>query len=289
MSIQTTSHTWKNMPKLWLKTTSPLRPTNKSMKQYEDSLLKLSMPEPNILILGSTPEIRQLAYMTKPNAKLICCDLNQEMFEQMSIEISHNPNEKFVLSNWTDIGLPDSYFDLILGDAVYGNIDIERQDLFLSKVKSLLKPTGEFVTRFIHLPQRYEEISFDSLLYHVEKEGCQLNISEFTILYLSLFARKHNQFVCNCKKGFEYIQHYWNMVDQRYEHRDYFVNQFLDHEIFKGFVTLPKEWVFEPFDIIQNQINLHFVTTKTSVDNEPILFLSQQFGHYSTTLTLQKN
>jgi Methyltransferase domain len=288
MSIQSTSQSWKNMPKLWLKTTSPLRPSHKSMRQYEKAILKLISPRPNILILGSTPEIRQLVLKTKPNAILICCDINQTMFDQMSGEVSENANESFVLSNWTDVDLPAHSFDLILGDAVYGNIDIERQELFLAKVKSLLKNGAEFVTRFIHLPEDYNKISFDSLLREVEAQGCELNISEFTILYLSMFARPDNDFVCSCKNGFEYLRQYWNEPQQRYDHPDYFVNQLLDHEIFKGFVTLPKEWVFEPLDMIQSQLIKYFGINKTTIDDEPTLYLSQKFGHYSTTLNLQK-
>jgi hypothetical protein len=142
---------WARISKHWENFTEPSRPSRGDIINYNKLLIEAlgKKKSPLVLVLGATPEIRDLLYkfsFTK-KAKITCVDMTRKMFEAMSNLTDFKiKNERLVLSNWVDMKFKHK-FDIIIGDFVNGNIGIEYKDKFFTNLESLLKDTGSFITR----------------------------------------------------------------------------------------------------------------------------------------------
>lgn len=126
--------------------TSPARPSAEALKLYNDFLNETN-PK-NIMILGSTPELRDLASQHKIK-NYVVADFNMDMIKnnlELCTMVDQN-NEVWIKSDWFSLPFPKGYFDVILGDLVLGQFAYNAQSAFLSKIAELLSPTGKFITR----------------------------------------------------------------------------------------------------------------------------------------------
>lgn len=106
--------------------------------------------DPVIVILGSTPEYRDLctAYAHQYGAKVICVELVKDMYLAMTdLLFAHNDEEEVIFSNWLDIDLPENHADIVIGDLTEGNIEGEFKQKYLAEVKRILKQNGKYITR----------------------------------------------------------------------------------------------------------------------------------------------
>ncbi|MDP1833448.1 MAG: class I SAM-dependent methyltransferase [Candidatus Moranbacteria bacterium] len=136
---------WKNYP-------APVRP-GLEMAIYEKIIKRVlaGNKNPRILILGSTPEFRDL--LLKHKITPICCDVNPEVYKALKILMERNGKELFVESDWLD--LDDAHrFDLIMGHNVINMIPINKQGLFIKNIADNLKPDGIFATTVVIRPVR---------------------------------------------------------------------------------------------------------------------------------------
>lgn len=142
---------WSKWAGLWEKFTEPGRPSQDDIRNYNKLLIRelKNKKNPEILVLGSTPEIRDLLfkYSLLQNANITCSDMTREMYEAMS-ELVNNKNkkEKFVSGNWVDMKF-NRKFDVVTGDYVNSNISTEYKDRYYKNILSLLKNSGCFITR----------------------------------------------------------------------------------------------------------------------------------------------
>jgi len=139
---------WENVASKWDVYTSPFRPSEGDINNYERILKKLYKKE-KILILGSTPELRDIC--VKTNARVIVADFSSSMIKEMR-RFSENSSawrEKWVIGDWLSLNnfFENNYFDVILGDLVLRNIEKEKQEKFLYIVSKLLTNKGFFITR----------------------------------------------------------------------------------------------------------------------------------------------
>jgi len=107
-------------------------------------------PNPVIVILGSTPEYRDLcmAYALQYKARVICVELVKDMYLAMTdLLFSHNNKEEVIFSNWLEMDLPDNSADIVLGDLTEGNIAGEFKAKYLLEIKRILKNNGKYITR----------------------------------------------------------------------------------------------------------------------------------------------
>ncbi|MFA6146218.1 MAG: class I SAM-dependent methyltransferase [Patescibacteria group bacterium] len=153
---------WKKFVETWVKVTSPGRPTVAEIKIYEkfaQPILKKKSIQ--ILVLGSTPEIRDMLAKYK-NAQITLVDLNFEMtFAMTSLMRKKQAAKKeiWLRSNWLTAPLPKKYFDLIFGDFVICNVPFKFQPQFLNNIKEWLKPNGSFITRCDNEKAEYKKNS----------------------------------------------------------------------------------------------------------------------------------
>lgn len=128
----------------WRKYPPPVRPSRVEQKFYENYIVKTlkKNPKARILILGSTPEFRDL--ILKHGSTPICCDLNPEVFNTLKSLMKRRGKEKFILSNWLKLKNKNK-FDLIIGHQVFNMLPLNRQALLARAIAKNLKAGGLFV------------------------------------------------------------------------------------------------------------------------------------------------
>lgn len=109
-----------------------------------------SVSNPVIVILGSTPEFRDLctSYTLQYDAKIICIELVKDMYMAMT-DLLESPNskERVIFNNWLEIELPDNSADIVLGDLTEGNIEKKFKQKYLAEIQRILKKGGKYITR----------------------------------------------------------------------------------------------------------------------------------------------
>lgn len=137
---------WGKNAKSWLSTGSPWRPSVGDIRAYR--VIAESKLSGNVLVLGSTPELRDLIsdFGTKP----VLVDVSYPMLQKMSLQTkrARQENEIWIKSDWCEVPLVENYFDLVIGDMVFWVLSVSSQVNLLDKISKLLKPDGLFVARF---------------------------------------------------------------------------------------------------------------------------------------------
>lgn len=140
---------WENLAPKWAAYASPFRPSCEDVKNYEEILKRIGRKE-KVLILGATPELRDIA--AKMNLDVVVADFSLSMVRGMLKfgKYATKYQEKWVIADWLALGKflkTDNCFDIILGDLILRNIEPTLQGAFLEKISNLLVPGGFFITR----------------------------------------------------------------------------------------------------------------------------------------------
>jgi ubiquinone/menaquinone biosynthesis C-methylase UbiE len=141
---------WLKISENWKKVLPPIRPSNADIKTYATLIKKHSGKRKNlkILILGSTPELRDLAH--KLCAETTVADMSSDMIMSMSelMKQKKGIDEEFwIKGSWVNVPLAENYFDAILGDAVSSNMPWKLADDWMHHMTKLLKKDGIFIER----------------------------------------------------------------------------------------------------------------------------------------------
>lgn len=139
------------LAKQWELYTPPAVPSKNECQIIEQCISKHRKPA-KVLILGATPQFRDLAHRQK--AEVTCVDIAIDMILAMTKLMKYQKKtekEIWFRANWLTMPLTQNYFDFVLGDLVLSNIPLKLQPKFLAKIKEVLKPGGYFITRH-HLP-----------------------------------------------------------------------------------------------------------------------------------------
>ncbi len=148
--------------KKWNMYTEPGRPAREDIKNY-NQLTKTALGKKRnakVVILGTTPEIRDLLYKyyLLNRIKVICLDVAPEMYQAMTeLVILKIPSEKFIHRNWVEMDFPKNSIDLFIGDFVIGNlISYQEKQVFFEKINYSLKNDGYFITRHLWITPKAE-------------------------------------------------------------------------------------------------------------------------------------
>ncbi|OGH71092.1 MAG: hypothetical protein A3C90_00530 [Candidatus Magasanikbacteria bacterium RIFCSPHIGHO2_02_FULL_51_14] len=145
--------------------TPPGRPSPQDLIGYRRFLCAAvaDTERPSALILGATPDLRDLLY--EEGVACTVLDCNPDMIEQMTAIRQHcDPNETVVVSDWINNTLPSESFDVILGDFVISNIPWDKQQDFFLSVARLLKRNGRFITRMSSLTDDWRDFDVMQVL-----------------------------------------------------------------------------------------------------------------------------
>lgn len=155
---------WENQIDIWNTVSSPVRPNAEEIKIYKKILTKIP-GEKNILLLGSTPEIRDI-FMSFPAAKVYLADFSYRMpLAMLKFTKNTDPaNEIWVKANWLDLPFSKNFFDVVMGDLVLQQFPPPVEELFLKKISGILKPTGHFISRFNFISHEMQTDSLESII-----------------------------------------------------------------------------------------------------------------------------
>jgi SAM-dependent methyltransferase len=132
--------------KAWHLFMPPARPSVAEVSIYNHFLKKEKNKKKKIeiLLLGSTPELRSIAHAS--GCSLTCVDFNATVFHILSNMVSHKGIESFHCCNWLEINTARR-FDIIFGDGSINMLPGTKHREFLIKVNELLKDDGIAVLR----------------------------------------------------------------------------------------------------------------------------------------------
>jgi SAM-dependent methyltransferase len=157
-------NTWNSLAKMWALQTAPWRPTKKEIDIYEVFLKRAlkNKKNPKVLILGATPELRDLCAKLEIKSDII--DVNPNMIRAMTelLEISDG-KEKVYIGNWMDMPFSDNQYDLLMCDHGMQHIPYDKWKIFFKEIKRILKPEGFFINSVFSL-EKCEKISISDVI-----------------------------------------------------------------------------------------------------------------------------
>lgn len=131
---------WYNV---WKKVEPPFCPSKGEVKFYEKAVKKIvKRKNPRVLVLGVTPEIRDLlAKYKKLDVYLI--NINRLVYQAMTrLMKKKNPKEKLVVANWLKMPFEKNTFDLILSHGAFSVINLKNHQRLYQNIKRAVKKDG---------------------------------------------------------------------------------------------------------------------------------------------------
>ena len=138
--------TWDpTLAQSWKFTKPPGHPSPSELKIYEGYIRwAKKRPDARALILGSTPEIRDLC--AKHKLPVTCVDYHNENFYILRTLMKRKGNEELVNQDWRKMKLVEKY-DLIMGDVALQMIPLKDNQKILLRLQNALKFSGFLVHR----------------------------------------------------------------------------------------------------------------------------------------------
>lgn len=152
----------KNLAQIWTKMVGPSRPTISELAIYQKHIRQLQLLSKHrlkMLVLGSTPEFRDLGY--EENLDVTVMDCNPDYHEVINRELRHKEalsKEKILICNWQELAY-EGEFDIIIGDLVIGNILPENLEVFIKSVAQALRQNGLFLGKSFYVDRNYTPLS----------------------------------------------------------------------------------------------------------------------------------
>lgn len=140
---------WSTLAQKWMFYLPPGRPSFNDLRIIENKVKSNLLKERNrinALVLGSTPEYRDLLF--KIGATVTVVDRNREMVEAMKCLRAFDSEEIYCIDDWFDF-LPEhmNEYDLILADYTQGNIPYDKHVDFYHMISNALTRSGIFLER----------------------------------------------------------------------------------------------------------------------------------------------
>ncbi len=139
----------------WRRAVFPARPSEKEIVVFDKLMAEQSGKD--LLILGSTPEFRDLG--AKNKLRVTCADINPDMLEGMKqLMTRESCDENLVQCNWLDLPFTEQ-FDVAFAEQSINIVPVSDFEPFLLQVKKSLKQGGVFVLKaMIRVEETEEEV-----------------------------------------------------------------------------------------------------------------------------------
>lgn len=157
--------TWNKLAKEWAVGIPPWRPTKKEIEIYKDFLEKVihrTKTKPKALLMGATPELRDL--MARYNINITLVDINPNMVRAMTELLGYSSGkEKVVIADWLKMPFPANSFDVVMCDHGLQHIFFEKWGIFFKEVKRVLKPRAYFINA-VFSPEENEGLTVNDVI-----------------------------------------------------------------------------------------------------------------------------
>lgn len=158
------SEYWNVLANVWHLLASPIRPSPGDISHYRDLFRGLQKKDARVLILGATPELRDM--VAEEGVRTVCvADLSfsQLHFMQHYMREKAGDRETWVRGDW--LRLPfEQYFDVIFGDLTLQQFRPPAEEEFLSAVCRMLRPDGAYIGRFHFLDEEMRRVPFEEVI-----------------------------------------------------------------------------------------------------------------------------
>jgi ubiquinone/menaquinone biosynthesis C-methylase UbiE len=186
-TIDDVLNVWKRYALNWKKRNCPWRPSKEDINIYK-KFVKEKLPN-KILILGSTPELRNL--VSDINNTVVLVDICPEMIMSMGklLNLSKIKKEVHIVANWCSMPFPDSSFDIILSDCPWWLFSTSNQKVLVNEIYRVLKKDGFMVSRVhfcntSHINKNLAELINENLPSKKISERKQNSLKETLMLRL---------------------------------------------------------------------------------------------------------
>lgn len=157
------------------------RPTPEVLEVYEDHVKMISgRDDPNVLILGVTPELRMLAL--NHGCRIVAVDFDMVVVNAMSDFMDYTKvdqrKEIILKCDWLTMPLEKHSYDLILADGSFNVLtNLTDHEKLLTKIYELLKPIGYVSIRIGFYPDNFTRTKIiDILKEHRIRDGNFMNV-----------------------------------------------------------------------------------------------------------------
>ncbi len=200
----------------WGGVKAPWRPTKKEIKFWEGKIQQAFKEKDflRVLILGATPEFRDMLTRYKDKTEVTLLDANPAVKAAMDkLRKKRNSKERIVWGDWLKMPLPSNYFDIVFSDEVFENIALENHDKLHQNIKRVLKKDGYFLDGRICLEDFFKHpLHLEQVLRKYKREPRFFHDSYNRLWYLyrlcpseKLFYSKKEQAVLMNKKAAEKV------------------------------------------------------------------------------------
>lgn len=206
---------WDSQSPGWKYIAEPFRPSREELRYYEN-FLNAAEDKKRILLLGSTPELRDLLARHYDKSKIYVCDFSWKMLEEMTKELKYANQEKeiWIKADWTDIALPQNFFDAVIGDLIFMQFPPDQTENFLKKISGLLIEGGVFIVRSRcrkDFRKPVKELIYDAIS---KKNVDNINKAAAALLWeLYDVCTKNNDSVIDKEKAATVIKEYINKTE----------------------------------------------------------------------------
>ncbi len=194
---------WRNLP-------LEIKPLPSTIQFWEDKIQEILQQNknPRALVLGVTPEIRDLLAKYKINT--ICLDINPIMIKAMALIIKRkNFKEKIIVGNWLKMPFKENSFDLVLSDCPQDNLAFQKWDSFFENVSRVLKSGGYWLLGATYFKGFKEGISLIQFIKSYRKNPKMFKNSSWKFYYI-LKLSSHREFYNRESRVVD-----WTLIDKK--------------------------------------------------------------------------
>lgn len=148
LSMKAWGQTYDERYPSWDREGKMTRPSPSEVEIYKQFLSPVVGENKRILVLGPTPELRDIVAENDP----VVVDISFKTIISASsyLKKASIDNETWIKCDWMKLPFPPAYFDVIIGDLVSNQFPPgEREEKFLDTIKNLCTPSGHFISRFM--------------------------------------------------------------------------------------------------------------------------------------------
>lgn len=199
---------WKSeMVKYWRNYVPPCRPSLYELEILRQKIKEVrinNLSKPKVLILGTTNEFRDIAYIE--NCEVTIVDSSLEYHKQISDDrIFKNSKEKLVISSWEEMTFVKE-FDIIIGDLIVGNINKDLLNITLKNIKLALKDDGIFITKSFFNLNIKDDITLDNIFEKYEANHFNEDPFPYFAYFLTIEAVNKKTNILNFHDMFKILE-----------------------------------------------------------------------------------